>query len=145
MKNVEMMNAPIIEHQIEMALPVEIFRGLRMRQIKPYCHLAAKVSGQIAPLFNIVNDLRDCRRALTYDRVGVEGRGSQYLARCRWDSPLSPIEVEHQEVSEALGLQDGINPRVVAIMGRFFSTHWRALSVKFTKASIDMIKDTIHI
>jgi hypothetical protein len=59
-----------------MALLVEIFRGLHLRQIKPYCHPAAEVSGQIAPLFNIVNDLRDCRRRFIYDRVGVEGRGS---------------------------------------------------------------------
>jgi hypothetical protein len=68
------MNAPVIKQQVEMLALIEIFRGLHQRQIKSYRHPAAEIFGQIAPMFNIINDLHDFCRSLINDRICVEDR-----------------------------------------------------------------------
>src|ERR1700756_2478717 len=78
-RNVEMMNAPIIEHQIE----IGAFGHPRY-----FCgstnNVAAEVFFEVSPLFDVLNDLSKIARALRSQRVLLKG---SRLVNCPWLRP----------------------------------------------------------
>jgi hypothetical protein len=93
----KVMDAPLIEQQIEMLEFREVLGSRFRRESKARRHAPAQILREVVALLDVGDDLRNRLRPMRGDRILIEHYGLGNAARLSRNQPVPPIQVEAQD------------------------------------------------